>query len=52
MRLEQALALDSDAWRLMSEAALELAQERFSARAIAARWAEVYAAAVRGSGAA
>lgn len=52
MRLEQALALDADAWRLMSDAALELARERFSARAIAARWAEVYAAAVRGSGAA
>ena len=42
----------ADAWRLMSDAALELARERFSARAIAARWAEVYAPAVRGSGAA
>ena len=45
--LSHALALTEPDWKAMSNAARELARTRFSAAAIAARWAEVYAGAIR-----
>jgi poly(glycerol-phosphate) alpha-glucosyltransferase len=44
--IEQVLALDAPGWQVRSAAALSLARERFSAAAVAAAWARVYAGAV------
>lgn len=49
--LEQAIAMDDARWLEMARAAHGLASGEFSARAIAARWAEAYTALVRGKGA-
>ncbi len=40
--LGEALALDDDAWRLMSDAALRLARDRFSSGQVARQWVAVY----------
>lgn len=44
--IANALAVDDGTWRAMSEAALGLARGRFSAGAVAHRWAEAYGHAI------
>jgi poly(glycerol-phosphate) alpha-glucosyltransferase len=40
--LGEALALDGDAWRPMSDAALRLARDRFSSGQVARQWVAAY----------